>query len=120
MGGDLMVVQTRSENPAEQFELERGGWLIKRVDILKWGSEVVVHAVYDPLNPQNINFQMIFKHCRAITWDTLGNEYDERDLEADVVGFDVDAQGLEQRAVIHTDLFEIIIHYHEFVVQKNG
>lgn len=119
MGGDLMDTQIKTTDMVEALKLERGAWLIKQVNIEKWGTEIVIHAIHDPFSTQNTGFQMIFRNCQEFSWDTMHKKYDPRAIESDVIGFDVYQREQGQEAVIHTDLFELIIKYDELVIQKD-
>jgi hypothetical protein len=117
MGGGLMEVQTTVAFNTEN--LGHGAWLVERVEIIKWGTEVVVHGIFYPDLPDTTKFQLNFKNCQLTTWETIENEFDARNVEADVIGFDVYHEDKSNRAVINTDLFELTITYGELVVHKD-
>ena len=119
MGGGLMVAQMQPTIVFDMEKLERGAWLVERVEIVKWGTEVVVHGIFYPDLPDTTKFQMVFKSCQLTTWETIENEFDDRNVEADVIGFDVYLEEKGKRAVISTDLFELAITYGELVIHKD-
>ena len=81
-------------------------------------KEYVVHFLYNPLT-QDKPFHILFKDCSSYRWDTVGSEIDERDVNADVIGFGIGLDQHRQPAVLTTDLFEISIHYGSLVVEKD-
>ncbi|MBI5668307.1 MAG: hypothetical protein HZC41_09895 [Chloroflexi bacterium] len=112
-----MATQIRTPETVYSLKLDRGAWLVRRVEVLKWGTEIVVHGVYNPDEEENTRFQLIFKNCQHLTWDTMGNDYDPRDTMADVIGFDIYEE--QRESVIHTDLFELIIKHDELLLHKD-
>lgn len=93
--------------------------MLKSIHILKWGTEMVIDASLDWVAPETTQIQLVFKSVQRILWDTMENEYDERDVSADVIGFDLHDKGSVLQAVIHTDIFEIIIDYRQLVIHKD-
>jgi hypothetical protein len=120
MGGHIMVTQSKAIPALNLENLHRGGWLIEDVDIEKWGTEAIVQAIFDPDLPDTSRFKLVFSKCLTLTWDTEGNEFDKRDLQADVIGFEHFDEGKYKKTVITADLFTLVITYHEIDLQKNG
>lgn len=114
-----MVTQSK-DKPALNIEnLGRGGWLIQHIDVAKWGTEVVVQAIFDPDLPDTTQFKLVFSKCSTLVWDTEENEYDERDLKADVIGFDIDDEVKDNKAIITADIFSLAMTYQELIIQKS-
>jgi len=65
------------------------GWLIQHVDIAKWGTEVVVQAIFEP----DLTLSIPNRTSPAVAWAT-GLYHLSRIMsvifEADVIGFDID------------------------------
>lgn len=91
--------------------------LVMDLHISKWGSEVTVSCLYDPMGSRK-PYQVLFRDCHRLQWEIVAPEY-VLDLEADVIGFEV--EGNEQRApsVISTDIFELAIWYGSYEVVKD-
>ena len=115
-----MVTQSKTIPTLNLENLHRGGWLIEHVDIGKWGTQVIVQAIFDPDLPDASRFNLVFGKCLTLAWDTEGNEFDERDLQADVIGFDHFDEDKHKKTVITADLFTLVITYHELGLQKTG
>ena len=93
--------------------------MCENVDIGKWGTEAIVQAIFDPDFPDTSRFNLVFGKCLTLAWDTEGNEFDERDCESDVIGFDIHDELKHNKAVIYTDLFQLVITYKELTIQKS-
>lgn len=83
-----------------------------------WGKEYAISFLYNPLTLDK-PFRITFKDCTHYQWDTTGSEIDERDENADVIGFDFRLDEHGKVAILHTDLFEVIIHYGSLEVEKD-
>lgn len=116
-----MVTQSQAKPALNIGNLVRwGGWLIQSVDVAKWGTEVVVQAIYDPDLPDTTQFKLVFSKCLTLLWDTEENEFDERDVQADVIGFDLyDDVKKYNKVVITADIFTLEITYQELTIQKS-
>lgn len=119
MGGDLMVMRTASVSTIETLKLNRGAWLINEVDILKWGTEIVIRATYDPSTKSNTDFQLIFKNCTHLYWQPHAEAEDLQETAADVIGMNVQEHQKNHKAVISTHLFEIGLEYGELIIEKD-
>ncbi len=119
MGGDLVVARTTSLGTIETLKLNRGAWLVNRVDISKWGTEVVIRATYDPSAESNTDFQLIFKNCTHLYWQPSGEAEDLQETAADVIGMDIHEHQTNHKAVISTHLFEIGLEYGELIIEKD-
>ena len=117
MGGDLMVTQSKSREAFETLKLERGAWLIKQIAIEKWGMEVIITGVYDPFSEADTDFRLIFQNCTRVQWSVETDEFDDGQLEADVIGFDLYEE--KHEASFTTDLFTLIVTYGELILDKN-
>lgn len=49
----------------------------------------------------------------------MENQVDERDVNADVIGFDLYDKESGRQAAIHTDIFYAIVDYGELVIHKD-
>ena len=97
-----------------------GGWLLEKIDILKWGTEILIHGFqYVPFSEPELKreFQLIFRNCKKFYWEVIEEDYDERNTIADVIGFDIYEP--TRKAVVNNDLFEIGIDYGELILQKD-
>lgn len=114
-----MVTQSKSTVVLNMKNLHRGGWLIQKVNLDKWGHEVILQSIFDPDFPDSTQFKLVFKKCSNVVWSADENEVDEHDREADVIGFDIDKDIIPNRALITTDLFSLSITYQELAIQKS-
>ncbi len=89
--------------------------LVTDVLITKWGSEILVSCLYDPLGATK-PYQVLFTDCMALRWEVHSPEY-VRDSEADVIGFELISEARDH-ALIHTDIFELAIWYGSYKVLK--
>ncbi|HML24548.1 MAG TPA: hypothetical protein PKD09_23045 [Aggregatilinea sp.] len=90
------------------------GIFITGVQILLWGRKVVLTCLYDPEAPRR--FRVTFEACAGIRWDAFEDEIDERDVEADVIGFLVGENDHGRPAIITTDLFELSVSYGTMII----
>lgn len=91
--------------------------LVTNVLVTKWGSDVVVSCLYDPLGSSK-PYQLIFKDCHEVRWQVV-EPGDVQDSTADLIGFSIGAESHREAAVLTTDIFELSIIYGSFVLQKN-
>ncbi len=89
--------------------------LVTDVLIRKWGSEVLVSCLYDPLGASK-SYQVLFTDCTHLRWEVHSPEY-VKDSEADVIGFELISVARDH-ALIHTDIFELAIWYGSYEVLK--
>src|SRR5262245_3186192 len=69
---------------------------------------------YDPERQQP--FQLIFEGCKNIVWETFSFNPDE---VADVINLLLGSGNYHERAVIHTDLFEVSLLYERLSIQPS-
>lgn len=100
----------------QELALENGGWFIYRLDVNYGARTLAIDAEYD-----GKPFVLRFKDFHLFSWQFFRDEdeYDPREILADVLGFDLGERGGRKSAVIHADLFEIIVSYSEMVLQKD-
>ncbi len=85
--------------------------------VTKWGSEVVVLCLYDPFGVRR-PYQLLFRGCTDVQWEVTHPE-DVTDSEADIIGFSIGVEDNRNLAVLHTDVFELLITYGSFTVRRN-
>lgn len=89
--------------------------LITNVIVSKWGNEILIECVYNPI--ERVPYVMIFQDCRDIRW-TVHDEEEVGEAEADIFGISLGEGSHRKPAVIHTDIFEISIFYGSFSLHK--
>ena len=89
--------------------------LITDVQLRKWGKELVIEGLNDPLNRGQI--QLVFKNCHEIRWSLLTDEA-EPDTEADVIGLSLSKAEDGEFAILTTDLFELSVLYQSLEVRQ--
>jgi hypothetical protein len=102
----------------ELLHIPAGGLGVMGIESRLWGKEYVISFLYNPLTHDK-SFRIIFKDCTHYQWDTTGSEIDERDVNADVIGFEIGLDQHRKPAVLTTDLFEISILYGSLEVEKD-
>ncbi|MBV8887825.1 MAG: hypothetical protein JO235_28035 [Chroococcidiopsidaceae cyanobacterium CP_BM_RX_35] len=98
------------------LNLGKAASLVTNIQVTKWGSNVVVSCLYDPLGASQ-PYQLIFRECREVRWQTVELE-NVHESTADLIGFSVGAGAYQEAAVLTTDVFELSIIYSDFVFQK--
>lgn len=91
--------------------------VVTGVSVTNWGGRVVISCLY---NPSLINrpYQLSYTDCRELQWDVTFPE-DTNDSEAELIGFTMGTPDHGKRAVITTDIFELLILYGSFELQKS-
>ncbi len=88
--------------------------LITNVIVSKWGNEVLIQCLYNPL--EKVAYTLAFEDCRDIRW-TVHDEEEVGENEAEIYGITLGEGGHRKPAVIHPDIFEISIIYGSFKIQ---
>lgn len=89
--------------------------IVTGVQILKWGTEVRVECLDDPIDRQP--YTLVFKNCREVQWQVYKSNY-LQDTEADLIGVLLGKDMYQERAIVTTDIFEVSVLYGSFEVQK--
>ena len=100
----------------EHPELGEATSLVTDIAPSKWGSEVQVSCLHDPLGMRR-PYRVLFQSCHRLDWSVHSPEY-VRDMEADVVGFELRSKARDY-ALIVTDIFELAIWYGSYEVVKD-
>ena len=90
--------------------------LITNVNVSLWGNEILFECIYDPTGDR-LPYSIVFHDCRDICWEVFHPE-DVKDTEADLIGFHLGEDAHRKAALIHTDIFEILILYGSFSIHK--
>lgn len=106
-----MTMQT--EIVIEELALNRGGWLINRLDFNYAERLFVIDAVYDEQT-----LRLIFRGFHLSSWQSLHKTYEPGTVNVDVIGLDLGEEGERKAAVLHTDLFEIMLTYDDLTIEK--
>lgn len=99
-----------------RLDLPPKGILIQAIEITDWGNTIRLHCQYDPDNLQL--FDLLFSGCEKFSIECF-HDITAQDDKADVIGITLGQGNLKQPAIIHTDIFEIIIHYKSLATIKN-
>jgi hypothetical protein len=91
--------------------------LIKAVTVSKWGANVKIACLYDPLGTRQ-PYEMVFQDCQELQWNII-EQANVDEPTADLIGFIRGEEYYRKPAVITTDTFELSISYKIFVLQKN-
>jgi hypothetical protein len=113
-----MTTKTENLTWYNLLSVAQSGLFVTEIESCLWGTEQIVHFIYSP-HVENKPFRINFKDCTKFHWEYYGEEEDARDEIADVIGFDFHLDQDVKTAIVHTDLFEIIIHYGSLEVQKD-
>jgi hypothetical protein len=99
----------------DERTLERGGWLVSRLD-MNYGAQMLeVTATWD----EDRGFRLIFKDFHLVSWQMIDEEYEPGTVNLDVIGFDLGRRGERNSALLHTDMVEIIVTYSELEIVKD-
>jgi hypothetical protein len=99
----------------DERTLERGGWLVNRLDV-NYGLQMLeVTATWD----EDRKFQLIFKNFHLVSLEIFDDEYEPGTVNLDVIGFDLGKRGQRNAAVLHTDMLEMILTYSELEILKD-
>jgi len=103
--------------PGEYCSLNVGPYtsLITKVQIGRWGSEVSLSCLYDPLGAR-MPYQVMFHDCTKMEWRVHSSQY-TADAEADIYEFAL-MSSKSDHARIYTDIFELAIWYGSYEVLK--
>src|SRR2546423_2260192 len=99
------------------LELGPATSLVTNVLVTKWGSDILVSCIYDPLGSRR-PYQLLFNDCREVRWEVIHPE-DVEDVEADLIGFSMGAAGPQGAALSQTDLFVLRVLYGSLTVEKD-
>src|SRR5947209_4058975 len=72
------------------LELGPATSLVTNMLVTKWGSDILVSCIYDPLGSRR-PYQLLFNDCREVRWEVIHPEGVE-DAEADLIGFSISRQ----------------------------
>jgi hypothetical protein len=100
----------------EVLNLPNGGLVVVQTDSLRWGHDQQLVFLHNP-HRDGHSFRLTFRDCQRVLWDWAGARVDERDTAADVIGFMIDPE--RQIAGLTTHLFELHIHYGDFILEKD-
>ena len=100
-----------------QLNLGKATSLVTNVLVTKWGTDVTVLCLYNPLVSSQ-PYELIFRDCHKLRWEVITSE-DMQEPTADLIGFSIGAESHQEAAVITTDMFELSILYGSFILQKN-
>lgn len=102
----------------EKLNVKPAGIFISNIQIASWGQELILSCLYNSPD-EDKRFQVHFKGCEKIHWQMMGPDANlQREVVADVIGFDLGQERYLQDAVIHTTDFEITVAYGEVIIQK--
>lgn len=88
--------------------------LVTAISINHWGSEVTLNCTDYSLQEKII---IGFYKCNSIIFSIYGEGVDI-DGMADIIGLDLGEGQYKKPAVVHTDLFEVLVSYHQIDIQR--
>ena len=103
-------------NVFQLLDIRTGNIALKDVRVEKWGSEVIVDALYR-YPPEEKTFALRFTGVRSIQWITV--KLDSDDETAQVLTHDIGEGNYQRTARFATVLAEVVISYGEVVVEKD-
>ena len=89
--------------------------LVTNVQVSLWGNDFLLECLYDPIDRRP--YKLAFQDCREIRWDIRSPE-DVQDSEIDLIDIQLGEDNHRKHAVIYTDIFELLILYGSFRVEK--
>jgi len=102
-------VNIQSANPQDFLSI------VTDVSVLKWGSEVQVECLDDPVTRQL--YVLVFKNCTEVRWHI--HELDDvYDLEDNLIGVLLGKENHQEPALITGGIFQLWVLYESFELQK--
>jgi hypothetical protein len=77
---------------------------------------IMVSCLYDPQDIQ-MPYTLCFKQCEHIAWQTFNALPELQQLDAELIGISLGPRGVQQLAVLTTDVFELSFVYGSFSLQ---
>jgi hypothetical protein len=99
----------------QRLNVEPRGIFIVDVQI-GFSGTLSLDCRYDP--EQQEPFQIIFEGCKNIVWDWETDNAASHEI-ADVISIFLGQGDYQERAIIHTDLFEMTLSYQRLIIQKS-
>ena len=103
------MVNVRNANPQDFLSV------VTDVRVLKWGSEVQVECLDDPVTRQL--YVLVFKNCTEVRWH-VHELNDVQDSEDNLIGVLLGKEKYQEPAVITGGIFELWVLYESFELQK--
>ena len=90
------------------------------VEVNRWGTELIVRCLYNPLDPQP--YDLIFRGCRRIEFEPYVNDPLNDVSQAEIIGLSLGEKGHQKPAVITSSVVEITVVYstYELLVHKSS
>ena len=104
------MASIQKANPQDLLSIVTG------VQMLKWGSEVHVACLDDPVTRQP--YLLIFKNCTEVRWYVHEPE-DVNDSEDNLIGFLLGKEKHQEPAVITGAIFELWALYESFEIVRS-
>src|SRR5215471_19708611 len=79
---------------------------------------IMISCLYDPQDTQ-MPYTLCFKQCEYIAWQTFTALLDLQQLDAELIGISLGPRGVQQLAVLTTDVFELSFGYGSFSLQTH-
>lgn len=103
------MVNIQSVNPEDFLSI------VSDVHIMKWGSEVQVECLDDPVTRQL--YVLVFKNCVEVRW-SVHEPHDVHDTEDNLIGVLLGKGNYQEPALITGGIFELSVLYESFELQK--
>jgi len=85
--------------------------------VANWGRDVTVMCLYDPDGARQ-PYRLLFGECEEASWQLFHPEQ-AGESEAALIDFSIGARNDRKIAVVNTDIFELLVYYGTFVVDKS-
>lgn len=103
------IEQTDQKTFFAEFGLPPDGFLIETVEITRWGHDYRFGLKLH--NDEAVRCYLVVEDVRSAHWASFDEETDERDTLVDVIGFEMGEPNHQKQALIHTDIFELLLTY---------
>jgi hypothetical protein len=90
--------------------------VITAVTVDKDKHTIMISCLYDPQDVR-MPYTLCFKQCEHIAWQTFNALRDLQQLDAELIGIALGPRGVQQLAVLTTDVFELSFVYGSFSLQ---
>jgi hypothetical protein len=90
--------------------------VVTAVTVDKDKHTIMISCLYDPQDVQ-MPYTLCFNQCEHIAWQTFNELRDLQQLDAELIGISFGRSGVQQWAVLTTDMFELSFVYGSFSLQ---
>ena len=92
--------------------------VVTAVTVDKDQRTIMISCLYNPQDTQ-MPYTLCFQQCEHIAWQTFKALPDLQQLDAELINISLGPRGVQQLAVLTTDVFELSFVYGSFSLQTH-